>query len=109
MKFYGKLGYGKTMETKPGVWENSYIERIAYGDFIQNTYVLKGSNKVNDDINALYVISVVVDSYAKENLQYLKYVLYNCIYWKISRIKMEYPRLIISLDGDPFDVNTENI
>ena len=96
-----------TYESKPGVWVDSYAEIDAYGDFIQNTYMLKGSNKVNDDINALYIISVVVDSYAMENLRYLKYVYYNGINWKIARIKAEYPRLIITLDGDPFEVSSK--
>lgn len=91
-----------TYESKPGVWVDSYLEIDAYGDFIQNTYMLKSSGKVNDDINALYIISVVIDSYTRENLQFLKYVYYNGINWKISRIKAEYPRLIIMLDGDPF-------
>lgn len=96
-----------TYESKPGVWVDSYAEIDAYGDFIQNTYMLKGSNKVNDDINALYIISVVVDSYAMENLHYLKYVYYNGISWKIARVKAEYPRLIITLDGDPFEVTSK--
>lgn len=105
-KFYGKLGFGMTYESKPGVWVDSYLEIDTYGDFIQNTYMLKSSGKVNDDINALYIISVVIDSYARENLQFLKYVYYNGITWKISRIKAEYPRLIITLDGDPFEVSS---
>lgn len=107
MKFYGKLGYAITYEKNPGVWMESFLEIEAYGDFIQNTYGLKGSNKVNDDVNALYIISVVVDSYAIDNLQFLKYVYYKNVTWKVHRAKLEYPRLIITLTGDPFEVSSK--
>lgn len=107
MKFFGKLGYAITYEKNPGVWMESFLEIETYGDFIQNTYGLKGSDKVNDDVNALYTISVVVDSYAIDNLQFLKYVYYKNVTWKIHRAKLEYPRLIITLTGNPFEVSSK--
>ena len=50
-KFHGKLGYGITGETKPGVWVDQIIEKDVVGDFIKNTRQLENSGGVNDNIN----------------------------------------------------------
>ena len=31
-KFYGKIGYAETVETKPGVWRPKIIEKPYFGD-----------------------------------------------------------------------------
>ena len=36
-KYYGKIGYGVTTETVPGVWTDGITEKDAYGDVIRNT------------------------------------------------------------------------
>ena len=36
-KFYGEIGYGETVETSPGVYEDIIVERKYYGDVIRNT------------------------------------------------------------------------
>ena len=50
-KFYGKIGYANTVETKPGVYEEQIVERSYYGDLIRNTRRLQSADQVNDDIN----------------------------------------------------------
>ena len=36
-KFFGNIGYAKTIETEPGVWEETIIEKPYYGDLVKNS------------------------------------------------------------------------
>lgn len=47
-KFYGKIGYMKTVDDGSGVWNESYIERPYYGDIIRNTFRYSSNEYVND-------------------------------------------------------------
>ena len=49
-KFFGKIGYAMTQETKPGVWTDQIIEHEYYGDLLRNSYRFQTSDKVNDDV-----------------------------------------------------------
>lgn len=72
-KFYGKIGYANTVETKPGVYEEQIVERSYYGDLIRNTRRLQSADKVNDDINISNEISIVADPYATNNFHTMRY------------------------------------
>ena len=37
MRYYGKIGYFDTVETKPGFFENQMIYKTYKGDIIRNT------------------------------------------------------------------------
>ena len=37
-KFYGKIGYAITGETKPGVWTDQIVEKDVIGDFLTNRW-----------------------------------------------------------------------
>ena len=36
-KFYGTIGYVKTVETEPGMWEEQKTERQYSGELVKNT------------------------------------------------------------------------
>ena len=48
-KFYGTVGFVKTVESAPGVWTEQIVERKYYGNVISRTRSLQ-SNGVNDNI-----------------------------------------------------------
>ena len=98
-KFYGKIGYANTVETKPGVYEEQIVERSYYGDLIRNTRRLQSSDKVNDDINISNEISIVADPYATNNFHTMRYAVFMGTKWKISNVEVSYPRLILTLGG----------
>lgn len=98
-KFYGKIGYASTVETKPGVYEEQIVERSYYGDLIRNTRRLQSSDKVNDDINISNEISIVADPYATNNFHTMRYAVFMGTKWKISNVEVSYPRLILTLGG----------
>ena len=98
-KFYGALGYAKTVETMPGVWTEQITERDYYGDVIKNSRRLQSSDKVNDDININNQISIVADPYAINNFHSMRYAEFMGAKWKISDVEVLYPRLRLTLGG----------
>ena len=98
-KFYGTIGYAKTVETMPGVWTEQITERDYYGDVIRNSRRLQSSDKVNDDISISNQISIVADPYAINNSHSMRYAEFMGAKWKISDVEVQYPRLLLTLGG----------
>lgn len=98
-KWCGMIGYSKSVETDPGIWEESITERLYYGDVINNIRSLQSSNSVNDNITVSNKISIVADPYAYQNFHALRYVEYMGTKWKISSADVQYPRIILSIGG----------
>ena len=99
-KFYGKIGYGVTEETSPGVWVEQITERNYYGDIVRNTRRLQTVDQLNDNINIANEFSIVADPYAMDNFHSMRYIEFMGTKWKISNVDASsYPRLIISVGG----------
>ncbi len=98
-KWFGKIGYANSQETRPGVWELSIEEREYYGDTVRNVRRLENASKVNDDIAVAVDISIVADPFAYNNFHTMKYVEYMGSKWKVSSVDPQYPRLVLSLGG----------
>jgi len=98
-KFYGNIGYSKTIQTEPGIWEETIIEKPYYGDLVKNISKYQSSGNINDDINISNSISIVADPYASENFQHMRYVVFMNSKWKINNVEVQYPRIILSIGG----------
>ena len=99
-KWFGIVGYGITVETKPGVWTEKTVERDYYGDLIRNSRRLQSSSeKVNDDLTISNQLSIVSDPYAYENFHSMRYGKFMGAKWKITDVEVQYPRLILTLGG----------
>ena len=98
-KWYGKIGYVATMETEPGIWEEVATEKEYYGELNRNTRALQNSNNINDDVNLSNEISIVADPFANQNFYSMRYVTFNGIKWKVTKVDVEYPRLILTVGG----------
>lgn len=99
-KFYGAVGYAETIETKPGVWEDTITERNYVGDYVRNmSSKTSSSGGVNDDIVIENAISIVADPYAYEHFHNIKYVTSMGAKWKVSSVEVRHPRLILTTGG----------
>lgn len=98
-KFHGKVGYIKTVETKPGLWKAIQIEKNYYGDITSNASRYQANSQVNDDIVVNNIISIVADPYANENFQHIRYVNWMGTKWKVTNTEVKYPRILLSLGG----------
>lgn len=97
-KFYGTVGFVKTVESAPGVWTEQIVERKYYGNVISRTRSLQ-SNGVNDNINISDEISIVADPFANENYFAIRFIEYMGTKWKVQSISVQFPRLNLSLGG----------
>ena len=98
-KFSGNIGFAKSVETEPGIWENQIIEHLYYGDITRNTSRYQSTDGLNDNINISNTISIVADPFARENFQHMIYVVFMGAKWKIINVDVQYPRLILSIGG----------
>lgn len=99
-KWYGKIGFIKQVEKKPGVYTNETIERNYYGDLIRNSRGWSTpSEGTNDNLTLNNQISIIADSFASDNSSFMKYVEIMGGKWKITNIEINYPRLVLTIGG----------
>lgn len=98
-KFYGSIGYADTEETAPGVWKEQIVEYSYYGDLTRNTRQLQSGETLNDNINVANEISIVADPFARQNFHKMRYVEFMGAKWKISKVEVGFPRLILTIGG----------
>lgn len=97
-KWYGQIGFTVTEEIEPGIWaDNEVVIRSYFGDVISNQWLRQTSGEVNDNIKISNQISVIADPYAVNHLSSMTWIEFSNEKWKISKVDVQYPRLIISL------------
>lgn len=98
-KFYGAIGYARPVESSPGVWIDTVIEKNYRGDIILDQRRLQPSDNLNDNINIDNSISILADTYAYENIGFMKYIIWNKVAWKIQSFIINRPRIVIQIGG----------
>ncbi len=98
-KFYGRVGYIETVETKPGVWEEQVTERYYCGDCLRMSKSWQTAEQLNDDLQVNTQISIVADPYAFQHFHYLRYVEYMGALWKITNAELLFPRITLTVGG----------
>lgn len=98
-KFFGKIGYGLSKQTAPGVWEDVITEQKYYGDVIRNSRGVREAEKVNNDLTVGNSISIVADAYANEHFHAMRYIEWAGTLWIVDDVVVESPRLLIRLGG----------
>lgn len=98
-KFHGEIGYGTSVETSPGVWEDVITERKYYGDVVKTSRKLLEGEKLNYDLTVGNSISIVADAYANEHFFAIRYIKWAGTFWTVSDVEVERPRLLMRLGG----------
>ena len=98
-KFYGKIGYGETVEVAPGVWDDQIVEREYYAEVVRNARSLQETEYLNDDLSVSNSISVVADAYAVYHFFAIRYIEWAGTLWKVSNVEVQSPRLLLRLGG----------
>ena len=98
-KFYGVIGYAIQVETVPCVWEDQIIERNYRGDVLQNMNRWQSSEQVNDNFAIDNKLSIISDPFAYENFQHIKYIRWMGANWKVTKVEILRPRLILTTGG----------
>lgn len=99
MKFYGKIGFGETVEKSDGIWVDTIVEKDYYGDILKNVKRSEDAAKVNDDISISNQLSIVSDPYLTNHFHAIKYVTLFGTNWKVTSVEVRFPRLLLTLGG----------
>lgn len=102
-KFSGKIGFSIQQEVQgsPDVWENVIIEKDYVGDILKNTQRYEKSGNANDNINVNVQISIIGNSFARENLGNIRYVVIGGTKWCVTSLDTPTypPRITLTLGG----------
>lgn len=98
-KFYGKIGFGSTVEIRPGVWQDAITARSYYGDVVRNSLQLQAGEMLNPNLTPGNSISIVADAYANEHISAIRYIEWAGALWSVSTIEVQSPRLLLRLGG----------
>lgn len=98
-RFYGPIGFATETEASPGVWKKRVEERNYSGDLKQYSRQTQSSGQFNDNFNLTTEISVISDPYADANLYSICYVIFRGAKWKVTGVRPEHPRIILTIGG----------
>jgi hypothetical protein len=104
-RFFGRVGYGETEESAPGVWTDVIVERSYYGDVVRNQRNLREGENLNFDLSVQNSISIVADAYANEHFFAIRYVEWAGTLWTVSAVEVQSPRLLLRL-GEVYNGQT---
>lgn len=98
-KFYGEIGYVKTEETRPGIWEEVITAKKYSGELITFSRSWQSNSNVNDDISIRAEVSIVADPYLLSHWHTIRYVVLDGTPWAVNSITPDRPRLSLGIGG----------
>lgn len=98
-KFAGKIGFIKSVEKEPGLYENETIERSYTGDILQDIRRYNNTDVINDNLILGNRFSVVADDYVYKNMYSMKYLIWRGACWSITKVELQTPRIILTVGG----------
>jgi len=98
-RFHGEVGYGHSVETESGVWEDVITVKTYFGDIVRNTRRTPEGQQVNNDLTVGNSIEIVADAYANEHFFAIRYVKWQGVYWQVTEVEVVHPRLRMRLGG----------
>lgn len=98
-KYYGRIGYVKSIEIAPSVWEDKVTEKVYYGDFVRDARHWEKTENLHDNVTFNHTISIVADEYATRNFGYIRYAIVAGCRVQVTNIEHQRPRLILTLGG----------
>lgn len=97
MKFHGKVGYGTTVETSPGVFEDTIEEHEHFGDVTRVYARNTAGEDVNSASSVANAISIIADPFSMLHFSKIRYVEWAGVLWDVVSVQIERPRLILNL------------
>lgn len=97
MRFHGQVGFGETVETSPGVHEDDIVEQEFFGDVTRAARKLTEGEDLNQDLSLVNTISIVGNAYANEHFFEIRYVKWEEVYWTVTDVEIQRPRLLLRL------------
>ena len=99
-KFRDVIGYSMgAVETTPGVFEDTPIERIYRGDVSRVGIRARVQNSILPELDITHEFSILADPYAYNNIEFMRYIRWMGTLWNVRQVENRRPRLIIRVGG----------
>lgn len=99
-RFYGNIGFVGSVDKGLGVHEPETFIRPYYGDISWNRRRWsQDQDTTNDGLNLTNTISILADSFAIENVGWMRWVEVDGTKWTISTVNIMYPRIELTFGG----------
>lgn len=100
MKWYGQIGFVKSVPSAHSKWTNEETIREYQGDVFRDSYQWSpNQDSTNDDFTVNHQISIVADPYACTNCHFIKWVEFMGARWKVKSFEVKPPRLVLTIGG----------
>lgn len=96
-RFHGRVGYGESVQTAPGVYDDVITERVYRGDVKRISRKLQVGDSIIGTIKVQNSISILADAYALNNFFNIRYVYWSGERWTVTDIENNRPRLELRL------------
>lgn len=96
-KYYGKIGFGHTVEDPDGVHEFVVTERDYKGDVIRPSVKASQGDQIIPGLTTGNSISIIEDGYLSENFFAIIYATWMGVKWTVKKIDSTHPRLVLAL------------
>lgn len=108
-RFYGNIGFAIMQETRPGIFEEKYVERPYKGDVSRHSRSWEREDYLNDNLSIKNDISIIADNFANAHFGVMRYVRWMDQVFEIlsATIDVDRHRITLSLGG-VFVVPDEN-
>ena len=73
-RFHGSIGFSTTVEERPGIFVEKYIERDYKGDVRRKSYRWSPGEQLNDNLDINNEISIISDFFSRSNFGAIRYV-----------------------------------
>lgn len=94
------IGYTTLVNKGNGVWSDEITEISYTGDILEdNRRWLSNPEKLNEDLVLENKVSIIANPYILDNHQYIRYITIYGAKWKVSRIEIVRPRIILHTGG----------
>lgn len=102
MKWSGLIGYYIDEEVKPDIWQASIKTFKAKGNMRQISKRSQTTDGVIDAITLNNELELIANPFINDILYSLKYVTYMNAEWKITNVRVQYPKIYLTL-GDVYN------
>ncbi len=97
-KFYGLVGFAEIVESTPGVFKDTIVEREMFGDLLQESWGSTSTQEINDAVTVRNRISLLSTQMPIGHAG-IRWVQVFGSKWKVTGIEYKHPRAIITLGG----------
>lgn len=102
-KFYGPIGFSKTVETSPDAFETVTHEHEYFGDVLTAGRRWNTGGQVNANLGINCTIQIIADDFAIKNHHLIKYVEFKGTRWSVSSITVSTPTRLDLVLGEIYN------